>query len=114
VTSLVEAHGSTPKSLVRPAFSGDVGFPILVPIAFDERLLARIDLHASQAIEALVAEGAPYRALELGDPGIVFDLGTPRSELPGYQGPPEPAGATPPEWNAALAAQADRSGEPAR
>ena len=114
VTSLVEAHGSTPDPIVRPAFSGQVGFPILVPIAFAERLLARLDLHGFQAVEALVADGAAYRALELGDPGIVFDLATPRADLPGYQGPPEPAGATPPEWNAALAAQAERSGEPGR
>jgi hypothetical protein len=65
-------------------------------------------------VEALIAEGAPHRALDLGDPGIVFDLATPRAELPGYQGPPEPAGGPPPEWNAALAAQAQRSGEPGR
>jgi CTP:molybdopterin cytidylyltransferase MocA len=114
VTSLVEAHGATPGDIIRPAWSGKEGFPILVPAAFDGQLLGRVGLHGYQAVEALVAEGAPHRALELGDPGIVFDLATPRAELPGYQGPPEPAGGPPPEWNATLAAQAQRSGEPRR
>ena len=114
VTSLVEAHGVTPEAIVRPAWSGQVGFPILVPIRFEDRLLTRIGLSGHEAVEALVADAAPYRALELGDPGIVFDIATPRSDLPGYQGPPEPAGNPPPEWNAALAAQAERSGEPGR
>ncbi len=114
VTSLVEAHGVTPEAIVRPAWSGAAGFPILIPRAFEDRLLARLDLHGFQAVEALTAEGAPYRAIDLGDPGITHDLATPRSELPGYQGPPEPAGNTPPEWNAALAAHAERSGEPGR
>jgi CTP:molybdopterin cytidylyltransferase MocA len=114
VTSLVEAHGVTPEAIVRPAWSGTAGFPILIPVAYEERLLKQVDLHGFQAVEALAAEGAPYRVVELGDPGIVFDMGTPRSELPGYQGPPEPAGNQPQEWNAALAAQAERSGETAR
>jgi|SRR5271157_4268343 len=112
VTSLVEAHGLAPDQIVRPAWSGQEGFPILVPASFDERPLARIDLHGYQAVEALIAEGAPHRALELGDPGIVHDLSTPRSELPGYQGPPEPAAGPAPEWNQELGVQAQRSGEP--
>jgi CTP:molybdopterin cytidylyltransferase MocA len=116
VTSLVEAHGATPDHIVRPAWLGKEGFPILVPAAFDEQLLGRNGLHGYQAVEALIAEGAPHRALDLGDPGIVFDLATPRAELPGYQGPPEPAGGPPPDWNAALAAATDaqRSDEPGR
>jgi CTP:molybdopterin cytidylyltransferase MocA len=97
VTSLVEAHGAAPDQIVRPAWSGREGFPILVPVSFDDRLLARIDRHGYEAVEALVAEGVPYRALELGDPGIVHDISTPRAELPGYQGPPEPAGVPQPQ-----------------
>jgi CTP:molybdopterin cytidylyltransferase MocA len=114
VTSLVEAHGATPEAIVRPAYSGQVGFPILVPVSFLDRLAARTGLHGEEAVAALIAEGAPVRVLELGDPGIVFDLTTPRADLPGYQGPPEPAGGPPPEWNSALAAQVQHSGEPAR
>ncbi len=112
VTSLVEAHGAAPEEIIRPAWSGQPGFPILVPVTFAAGLATRPDLHGYQAVEALIAAGEPNRVLELGDPGIVHDLATPRSGLPGYQGPPRPASGPPAEWNAALAADADRSGEP--
>jgi CTP:molybdopterin cytidylyltransferase MocA len=113
VTSLVEGHGATPDQIVRPAWSGQAGFPILVPIAFVDRLGARIELHGGEAVAALVAEGVPIRELELGDPGIVHDISTPRSALPGYQGPPQPAAGPAPEWNAELAAQAQPAAETA-
>jgi CTP:molybdopterin cytidylyltransferase MocA len=114
VTSLVEAHGATPDAIVRPAYAGQAGFPILVPVSYLDRLAGKAGLHGEEAVAALIAEGAPLRLVELGDPGIALDLATPRTDLPGYQGPPEPAGGPPPEWNAALAAQAEHSGEPAR
>ena len=114
VTSLVEAHGATPDAIVRPAYAGQAGFPILVPVSFLDRLAVKTEVHGEEAVAALVADGAPLRLVELGDPGIAFDLTTPRADLPGYQGPPEPAGGPPPEWNSALAAQAEHSGEPAR
>ncbi len=113
VTSLVEAHGAAPEAIVRPAYDGRTGFPILVPFGLIERLAERIGLHGAEAVAAVIADGAPERVLELGDPGIVFDLATPRSDLPGYQGPPEPAGGPPPEWNSALGAEAEHSGETA-
>jgi CTP:molybdopterin cytidylyltransferase MocA len=94
VTSLVEAHGGGAGEFVRPAFSGQTGFPILVPIALAERLAARLDLHAYQAVDAAVAAGAPVRVLELGDPGIAFDVTTPRASLPAYDGPPQPSRVT--------------------
>jgi CTP:molybdopterin cytidylyltransferase MocA len=114
VTSLVEAHGATPEAIVRPGYAGAAGFPILVPLALLERLAGKTGMHGEEAVAALIAEGVPVRLLELGDPGIVFDLATPRSDLPGYQGPPEPAGGPPPEWNSTLGAQAQGSGDPAR
>ena len=113
VTSLVEAHGATPGEIVQPAWSAQPGFPILVPAAFADRLAARIELHGEEAVAALVAAGAPLRELELGDPGIVHDISTPRTGLPGYQGPPQPAAGPPPEWNAELAARAQHSSETA-
>jgi CTP:molybdopterin cytidylyltransferase MocA len=106
VTSLVEAHGAEPVSICRPAFDGRPGFPILVPIALEPRLAAMTGLHGAEAIARLLAEGVSQRVLELGDPGIVHDLGTPRSGLPPYQGPSGPAGGPPPEWNAELSAHA--------
>ena len=112
VTSLVEAHGPSPEGIVRPAYAGQSGFPILVPAVLAERLSAHAALHGEEAVAALIAEGVPARVLELGDPGIVYDLGAPRSGLPEYQGPPQPAAGPPPEWNAALGKDAQRSGEP--
>jgi hypothetical protein len=112
VTSLVEAHGAAPDAIIRPAWSGQPGFPILVPMTLSDRLATRPDLHGYQAVEALIEAGVAYLALELGDPGIVHDLATPRAALPEYQGPPQPASGPPAEWNAALAADAERSGRP--
>jgi CTP:molybdopterin cytidylyltransferase MocA len=113
VTSLVEAHGATPDAIARPTYAGRPGFPVLVPMALTERLAAKAGSHGAEAVAALIAEGVPDRNIELGDPGIVYDLATPRSALPGYQGPPEPATGPGPEWNAELGAEAQRSGEPA-
>jgi CTP:molybdopterin cytidylyltransferase MocA len=106
VTSLVEAHGVTPEAIVRPAYGGQAGFPILIPVALIDRLAALSGQHAEQAVLSLVAADVPIRQIELGDPGIVYDMATARADLPPYQGPPEPAGGPPPDWNSVLAAQA--------
>jgi len=113
VTSLVEAHGATPQAILRPSYGGQPGFPILVPTDLTDRLAARGGINGAEAVASLIAEGVFTRTIELGDPGIVHDIATPRSSLPGYQGPPQPAAGSPPEWNAELAADAQRSGEPA-
>jgi CTP:molybdopterin cytidylyltransferase MocA len=109
VTSLVEAHGPAPESILRPAFNGQLGFPILIPVSLVERLAEQSGRHGEEAVATLVAAGVPLRQIELGDPGIVNDLGTPRAELPAFQGPPEPAGGPPPEWNSALGAGASEA-----
>ena len=106
VTSLVEAHGATPNAIVRPAYAGQPGFPVLIPVALIERLATLSGQHGEEAVQSLVSAGVPIRQIELGDPGIVHDIATPRGDLPRYQGPPEPAGGPPPDWNSALAAQA--------
>jgi molybdenum cofactor cytidylyltransferase len=111
VTSLVEAHGADPESILRPAFGGEPGFPILVPAFLLPRIAAKTGLHGREAVAELVAEGVPLRVLELGDPGITHDIGTARADLPGYQGPEGPAGGPPPEWNAALAARVENAPE---
>jgi CTP:molybdopterin cytidylyltransferase MocA len=109
VTSLVEAHGATPDAIVRAAYGGQLGFPVLFPVALVDRLAALSGLHAEEAAQSLAAAGVAIRQIELGDPGIVYDMSTPRGDLPSYQGPAEPASGPPPEWNAALAAQASDS-----
>ena len=106
VTSLVEAHGLTPEAILRPAYGGRPGFPILVPASLLHRLTAGPGMRADEAVATLAAEGVPLRLIELGDPGIVHDMATPQADLPAYQGPPEPAG-PPPEWNQALAEAAE-------
>ena len=106
VTSLVEAHGATPDAIIRPAYGGQPGFPILIPVALVDRLAALSGQHGEEAVQSLAAAGIPLREIELGDPGIVYDIATSRGDLPRYQGPPEPAGGPPPDWNSVLAAQA--------
>jgi len=105
VTSLIEAHGPEPEAIVRASFRGEAGFPILVPAALGPRFDDEADRHAYQLVEALALE-VEYRPLELGDPGIVSDVGVSRPNLAPYQGPPEPASGPPAEWNAELARQA--------
>lgn len=111
VTSLIEAHGASPDAIVRPAYAGRAGFPVVVPVYLRDRLAALAGMHAEEAIDALVAGGVTLRTVELGDPGIVTDAGTPRSDLPSYQGPPEPAAGPPPEWNSAVAGRAEPGAE---
>lgn len=94
VTSLVESHGTDTERIVRPAFLGSAGFPILIPATADERLAALPNMPAGDAVDALGAAGFPCHSLELGDPGIVSDISTPRAGLPEYQGPPRPAAPT--------------------
>ncbi len=63
VTSLVEAHGATPDIVVRPAYAGQAGFPILLPIGLTERLAAQAGLHGAEAVAAVIAQGVPVSAL---------------------------------------------------
>ena len=114
ITSMVEAHGSAAAQIIRPAWQGQQGFPILVPLSLIDGLLDRLNLHGHQAVEEMIAAGAPNQVLELGDPGIVYDLATPRSALPEYQGPPRPEAVVAQEWNAELAAAAELSADPGR
>jgi CTP:molybdopterin cytidylyltransferase MocA len=108
-TSLVEAHGVTPDAVVRPTYAGQAGFPILLPTGLTERLAAHRGLHGAEAVAAVIGEGAAARLLELGDPGIVYDISSTRSSLPDYRGPSESATGSPLEWNADLAAHAQQS-----
>ena len=88
VTSLIEAHGASLDSIIRPAYAAQPGFPILVPNSLADRLAALFGVHGEEAIDTLTAAGIPTLTVELGDPGIVHDAATPRSSLPNYQGPP--------------------------
>ena len=103
VTSLIEAHGPSPDEILRPAFDGQAGWPALLPLNHLEplRQLAP-DRTPDELLAELVATGVPTRSLDLGDPGVVHDRSTPRSSLPPYLGPAEPAGGHVHEWGAGV------------
>jgi CTP:molybdopterin cytidylyltransferase MocA len=104
VTSLIEAHGVDRGTMLRPAYEGRPGWPILLPRVHATHLLGIApDRMPVQILEDLEAAGVPSRTVELGDPGVTHDASTPREHLPAYRGPTEPAAAHTHEWGAALA-----------
>ncbi len=94
--------------MLRPAFAGEDGFPVLLPVthlaAF--RALAA-DRMPGELFEDLAATGVPGGSIDTGDPGVTHDVAVPRGELPPYAGPPEPADAHAHEWGAATADDPD-------
>jgi CTP:molybdopterin cytidylyltransferase MocA len=106
ITSLIEAHGAYPGAVLRPAWRGEPGWPVLVPVEHLPALrsIAR-DRMPPAVIEELVG-AVPARTLEVGDPGVVHDADTAPGDLPDYEGPPEPLAAHTHEWGADVAAEA--------
>ena len=114
VTSLIEAHGADRAAVLRPAFRSEAGWPVLVPVLHLETLRALdAGLMPGLLVEALTA-AVEGRLVELGDPGTVHDLETPRGDLPPFEAPPEPASALHHEWGSPAAAGPDESPDPAR
>jgi CTP:molybdopterin cytidylyltransferase MocA len=109
VTSLIEAHGVDPGLLLRPAYRGEPGWPVLLPLAHLEALRAGPpDLMPDDLVRAVVERaGLDLRAVELGDPGATIDGSTPRADLPPYEGPPEPLAGHEHEWGAPIADRPD-------
>jgi hypothetical protein len=107
-TSLIEAHGMDPDALLRPAWHGEAGWPLLLPIALLPafRILPATGM-PDDLVDALIASGAVARTRDLGDPGTVIDGGTSRDQLPPYEGPTPPPLARAHEWGSAAAATAD-------
>lgn len=105
VTSLIEAHGPDQATVLRPAWHGEPGWPVLVPIEHLVTLRAVApDSMPLAVIEALVAN-LPSRLLEVGDPGVIHDADTPRMDLPPYEGPPDPPAGHTHEWGADVGAE---------
>jgi hypothetical protein len=105
VTSLIEAHGADVGVALIPTFDGTPGWPLLVPAgavadagADRARAGGSGTSSLSDAVAWLRAAGVPTRPLELGDPGIVHDIGTAAADLPEFRGPPEPVAGTAPDW----------------
>ena len=108
VTSLIEAHGVDPVSMLRPSFRGQAGWPVLLPTAQRGALdAAGPDRMPDEVLADLAAGGVPIRSVELGDPGTIADRLTAREDLPPYEGPPVPAAGHVHEWGAEIAQHAD-------
>jgi CTP:molybdopterin cytidylyltransferase MocA len=106
ITSLIEAHGAHPAAVLRPAWQGEPGWPVLVPLEYlpSVRAIAP-DRMPSTVIEQL-SDRVATRTLDVGDPGVVHDADTAPGDLPAYEGPPEPLAAHTHEWGADVAAEA--------
>lgn len=104
VTSLVELHGVAPDALLRPTWDGEPGWPVLLPVGALETLRAvAAERMPPDVLLDLIAAGVPDRLVALGDPGVAFDVGTARADLPPYIGPEEPTAGHVHEWGAGLA-----------
>ena len=108
VTSLIETHGTAADALLRPTWDGKPGWPVLVPAVQLDRLRAvAADRMPPDVMDDLIAAGSRERRVELGDPGVIIDVGTPRAELPAYIGPMEPLAGHVHEWGAQAADASD-------
>ena len=109
VTSLIEAHGTDPGTILRPAWHGEPGWPILLPVGQLGALRAVTpDRTAADVIDDLAAT-VPLRFVEVGDPGVVYDVETPLAELPAYEGPPDPPAGHTHEWGSDVESEAGLS-----
>jgi CTP:molybdopterin cytidylyltransferase MocA len=104
VTTLIAAHGEHRGAVIRPAFHGAPGHPLLVPVACTDALRA---LGAGAVLDdlpdGLAAAGMPVVVVETGNPGVTHDMSVPEGEMPSYEGPPEPPDAHAHEWGDEIA-----------
>lgn len=106
ITSLIEAHGPDPATILLPAWQGEPGWPVLVPMShLDAMRGIGTDRMPLDVIHDLVAI-AVARVVDVGDPGVIHDVGTQQADLPPYEGPPDPLAAHTHEWGADVAAEA--------
>jgi CTP:molybdopterin cytidylyltransferase MocA len=110
VTTLIEAHGADRQVLLRPAYAGTPGLPVLLPL---DHLTALEPIGPGEPPDETLVDirttGLPLRTIDVGDPGVTHDIRQPYDELPAYSGPPEPVGGPPPEWGAAAAEMPDEA-----
>jgi len=106
ITSLIEAHGADPTALLRPAWHGDPGWPVLLPAAHLGALRAVAPERLPPDVVADLVAAVRSRIVEMGDPGVVSDVDTAPADLPPYEGPPDPPAGHSHEWGADVAAEA--------
>ena len=108
VTTMIEAHGAQREALLRPAYEGEPGWPVLLPMTLMDRFETQAaDLMPDELVDGMLAGGATISLLDLGDPGTTHDLSTAIDDLPPYDGPAEPGAGPAPEWGAAAADASD-------
>ena len=108
VTSLIEAHGPYGQDVLRPHYEGTPGWPLLVPVIhLDGPAAVPRSTTLDELIDELASRGLAVRPLELGDPGTIHDVSTPRAALPPYLGPDQPASGHVHEWGAGVADHSD-------
>ena len=106
ITSLIEAHGTARETMLRPAWHGEPGWPVLLPTNLLAALRAVApDRMPPDVIEALAAT-VPSRLVEVGDPGVAHDVETDPADLPAYEGPPDPPAGHTHEWGTDVTAEA--------
>jgi CTP:molybdopterin cytidylyltransferase MocA len=103
ITSMIEAHGVRPGTVLLPTFEGEAGWPALLPLE-GVAALASVppDRMPPDIIADVVASGVPSATIDVGDPGTTIDGSTPSSELPPYVGPTEPAAHHEHEWGSEI------------
>ena len=106
ITSLIEAHGPDPATVLLPSWQGEPGWPVLVPLVHLAALRAIApDSMPLDVIHALVA-AVPARVVEVGDPGVIHDVDTAPAGPAGLRGPAGAAAGHTHEWGADVAAEA--------
>jgi CTP:molybdopterin cytidylyltransferase MocA len=98
VTSLIEAHGVSSGEILRPAWGGTPGWPVLLPIAALDALRAVPPERMPPDVIEGLATTISTRVVEVGDPGVVHDTDTAFADLPPYDGPPDPPAGHTHEW----------------
>jgi hypothetical protein len=94
--------------MVTPSYDDAAGWPVLLPLSAVPALReVSPERMPSDVLNDLFDGGLQEARLQLGDPGVQFDRETPRSSLPAYTGPVEPAGGHVHEWGATIADQGD-------
>jgi hypothetical protein len=110
ITSMIEAHGVRPGTVLRPTFDGEAGWPVLLPLEGWAALASMApDRMPADIIADVIASGVPEATIDLGDPGTTIDGATPSSELPPYVGPLEPAAHHRHEWGSEISDAPDES-----
>jgi CTP:molybdopterin cytidylyltransferase MocA len=106
ITSLIEAHGTDAATMLRPAWRGEPGWPVLLPLLHLDALRAvATDRMPPEVIDDLAA-AVGSRLVEVGDPGVVHGVDTDPADLPPYEGPPDPPAGHTHEWGAGVEAEA--------